>query len=205
MGGASRPRPLDRPRLYEHLASHISEFIHAQGLGPGDRLPPERQFATDLGVSRATLSRALAALEVQGKVDVRHGVGAVVRGPYGRGHTGFESRVAEADVHEARVAREVVLAGIARAAAANPHTSVRIAMMGDDGGAPSLVEIFRRVRWLADQPLLDDLDRMLAENCPDPPDSPQLRARLAQVVTAVERGDPTAAAAGCAGLLTADE
>ena len=33
---------------------------------PGDRLPPERELAAKLGVSRASLSQALVALEVQG-------------------------------------------------------------------------------------------------------------------------------------------
>ncbi|WP_278260354.1 hypothetical protein [Nocardioides convexus] len=35
--------PMRRERLYESLANHISDFIEAQGLVGGDRLPPERQ------------------------------------------------------------------------------------------------------------------------------------------------------------------
>ncbi|MQB02265.1 MAG: GntR family transcriptional regulator, partial [Actinobacteria bacterium] len=50
-------------------------------MGPGDRLPPERQLATSLGVSRASLRQAMAALEVQGVVEVRHGDGAYLRVP----------------------------------------------------------------------------------------------------------------------------
>ncbi|TDW92697.1 GntR family transcriptional regulator [Kribbella sp. VKM Ac-2566] len=45
---------------------------------PGDRLPPERELAQRLGVSRATLSQALVALEVIGAVVVRHGDGTVL-------------------------------------------------------------------------------------------------------------------------------
>ena len=48
------PGRLKRPRLYEQLAEHISNFIEAQGLSPGDRLPPERSLAAELGVSRAS-------------------------------------------------------------------------------------------------------------------------------------------------------
>ena len=44
----------------------------------GDRLPAERELATQLGVSRASVSQALVALEVQGVIDVRHGDGAVI-------------------------------------------------------------------------------------------------------------------------------
>ena len=75
-GGLHRLR---RPRLYEQLADHITAFIDAQGLSPGERLPPERLLAEQLGVSRATLAQALVALEVRGVVDVRHGDGAVLR------------------------------------------------------------------------------------------------------------------------------
>src|SRR3954471_2491043 len=74
-----RMSPVRRERLYESLAAHISDFIEAQGLVGGDRLPPERQLAAELGVSRATLSQALAALETRGRIEVRHGVGALVR------------------------------------------------------------------------------------------------------------------------------
>ena len=38
---AAAPR-FARPRLYQQLAIHITDFIEAQGLSPGDRLPPER-------------------------------------------------------------------------------------------------------------------------------------------------------------------
>ncbi|MEK6442096.1 GntR family transcriptional regulator [Pseudonocardia sp. T1-2H] len=40
-----------------------------------DDLPAERELATQLGVSRASVSQALVALEVQGVIDVRHGDG----------------------------------------------------------------------------------------------------------------------------------
>ena len=77
---AAAPR-FARPRLYQQLAIHITDFIEAQGLSPGDRLPPERELAVELGVSRATLAQALVALEMQGRVAVRHGDGAVILDP----------------------------------------------------------------------------------------------------------------------------
>lgn len=46
-----------------------------EGLRPGDKLPTERDLATMLGVSRASISQALVALEVVGFIDVRHGDG----------------------------------------------------------------------------------------------------------------------------------
>lgn len=69
-----------RTRLYEQVAEQITTWISQNGLTTGDRLPPERELASRLGVSRATLSQALVALEVIGVVAVRHGDGTVVTG-----------------------------------------------------------------------------------------------------------------------------
>lgn len=44
-------------------------------LRAGDRLPPERELAGRLGVSRASVKQAIVVLEVQGLVEVRHGGG----------------------------------------------------------------------------------------------------------------------------------
>ena len=76
--GSLFPGRLVRTRLYEQVAEQITSWIAENGLQPGDRLPPERELATRLGVSRATLSQALVALEVIGVVAVRHGDGTVV-------------------------------------------------------------------------------------------------------------------------------
>lgn len=67
-----------RPRLYEQVAEQMSAWIRDNDLEAGDRLPPERELAARLGVSRATVSQALVALEVIGVVAVRHGDGAVL-------------------------------------------------------------------------------------------------------------------------------
>ena len=71
--------PLRRsPRLYERVVQQLVSWADSSGLGPGDRLPAERDLAVRLGVSRATLAQALAALEVTGMVSVRHGNGTVL-------------------------------------------------------------------------------------------------------------------------------
>ena len=69
---------LTRTRLYEQVAEQITGWIDENGLTTGDRLPPERELAQRLGVSRATLSQALVALEVIGVVTVRHGDGTLI-------------------------------------------------------------------------------------------------------------------------------
>lgn len=70
---------MPRLRLYEELVRRLHGYIDAAGLEVGSRLPPERELAKRLGVSRASVSRALVALEVQGIVDVRHGEGTYLR------------------------------------------------------------------------------------------------------------------------------
>ncbi|MER7013764.1 FadR/GntR family transcriptional regulator [Saccharopolyspora sp. NPDC000359] len=72
-------RPLSRPRLYEQVVQRLREHVAASGLRAGDRLPPERKLAEQLGVSRASVKQAIVVLEVQGLVEVRHGGGTYLR------------------------------------------------------------------------------------------------------------------------------
>src|SRR5919107_2301080 len=110
------PQRLPRTRLYEQVAEQISQWISENGLHAGDRLPAERELAARLGVSRATLSQALVALEVVGVVAVRHGDGTVVTGAAASGRITDAIR-AHADrlpeVIEARDALETKLAALA--------------------------------------------------------------------------------------------
>lgn len=50
------------------LAQQIIDGAYRVGLGPGGRLPTERQLATDLSVTRSDIRNALAVLEAEGKV-----------------------------------------------------------------------------------------------------------------------------------------
>ena len=196
-GGPSR---LPRPRLYEQLADHIAGFIEAQGLVPGDRLPPERRLAKDLGVSRATLSRALVALEVQGRVRVRHGNGAVVRDP--DAETALPP-LDDAPVGELRAARLATMSGIARAAAAHPDSAVRTSLLGDDGTVRTLDDVWACVlRLSGGTSLLAQLDAALGDRLtltdPALPDPRAVQA-LAAVVRAGRVADVEHA---CAEVLT---
>lgn len=209
-----RLQPLRRERLYESLAQHISDFIEAQGLTPGDRLPSERQLASELGVSRATLSRALAALETKGVIEVRHGVGALVRSggtqtdppdaavPDSRSHPSAPLQTLDSRPRqEVLVAREAVLAGLARAAASDPRTTVKIALLGEDGRARRFDDTWVCIRRLAASPLLAELDDTLAAQAPPPADGPALAGRLDGIAQAILDNDPSAAALACQGLL----
>src|SRR5215831_3582087 len=72
---------VDSRRLYRQIADQITALIEKGEYSAGARLPPERDLARQLGVSRPSVREALIALEVEGYVDVRVGSGVYVRGP----------------------------------------------------------------------------------------------------------------------------
>ena len=65
-------------RLYRVVADRIQELIRNEHIAPGARLPSERDLATKLSVSRASLREALIALELGGVIEVRGGSGVYV-------------------------------------------------------------------------------------------------------------------------------
>ena len=66
-------------RLYQQIADRLRELIRQGQFGVGSRLPPERELALQLGVSRPSVREALIALEIAGCVEVRMGAGIYVR------------------------------------------------------------------------------------------------------------------------------
>jgi DNA-binding FadR family transcriptional regulator len=68
-------------RLYRQIADQIRALIADGEYTPGERLPPERDLAKQLGVSRPSLREALIALEMETLLDVRVGSGIYVTQP----------------------------------------------------------------------------------------------------------------------------
>jgi len=69
-----------RPKkLSEEVVNHFTELILQKQLRPGDRLPPERQLAEELGVSRTALREAVKMLQEKGLLDSKQGSGTFVR------------------------------------------------------------------------------------------------------------------------------
>ncbi len=66
-------------RLYRQIAGQIAGLIDSGEFGAGSRLPPERELAVLLGVSRTSVREALISLEIAGRVEVRVGTGIFVR------------------------------------------------------------------------------------------------------------------------------
>ncbi len=65
-------------RLYRQIADQLRALIERHEFAVGSRLPPERDLARQLGVSRPSVREALIALEVEGRVEVRMGSGVYV-------------------------------------------------------------------------------------------------------------------------------
>jgi DNA-binding FadR family transcriptional regulator len=71
-------RAVEPQRLYRRIAEQIARLIRRGEYKPGERLPPERDLARQLKVSRPSVREALIALEVEGYVEVRVGSGVYV-------------------------------------------------------------------------------------------------------------------------------
>lgn len=69
------------PQRAARIASQLVELIELQKLVTGDKLPPERQLADLLEVSRPSLREALHILQAQGLVQIKHGQGTFVQEP----------------------------------------------------------------------------------------------------------------------------
>jgi GntR family transcriptional repressor for pyruvate dehydrogenase complex len=67
------------PQRAARIATQLMELIDLQKLSPGDKLPPERQLADLLEVSRPSLREALHILQAQGLVQIKHGQGTYVQ------------------------------------------------------------------------------------------------------------------------------
>ena len=66
--------------LYRRLQDALRRAIETSVLGPQDALPPERELASDLAVSRITVRKALDGLVADGLLTRKQGAGTFVSG-----------------------------------------------------------------------------------------------------------------------------
>ena len=69
----------DKIPLAFRLVNQIEDMILQGQLKDGDRLPPEREFADTVGVSRTVVREAVQILVTKGLLKSKHGVGTVVQ------------------------------------------------------------------------------------------------------------------------------
>lgn len=66
-------------RLVDRVVNEIQGLIVGGQLEPGMKLPPERELADELGVSRTVIREAVQILVAKGLLETKPGVGTIVR------------------------------------------------------------------------------------------------------------------------------
>jgi GntR family transcriptional repressor for pyruvate dehydrogenase complex len=70
---ATESLPIRNESVTEQLVRQIKDWALRGLVKPGERLPPERDLAIALNVSRSALRQALKALQVMGLLEVKQG------------------------------------------------------------------------------------------------------------------------------------
>jgi len=70
--------PVERPSLAELVARKILDMVRSGNLKPGEQLPPERELAQMVQVSRPSVREALRGLQILGVLRMRQGGGIFV-------------------------------------------------------------------------------------------------------------------------------
>lgn len=120
----------------EEVVYQLREMIHRGELRPGDRLPPERDLAKLLGVSRPTLRAGISSLAAVGVLQPRQGAGTFVveaDGPPSLDSSPLRLMAslhgfATPEMFEARQSLEMAIAGLA----AERATSDQMASMSEE-------------------------------------------------------------------------
>ncbi len=111
----ARLPPIATKRLYQRISDVLRQSIDSGAFAIGSFLPPERDLAEQLGVSRTSVREALIALEVAGRVSVRVGAGVEVLQPPAtqlKAETA-EPQVGPLDLLDARLLIEPEIAALA--------------------------------------------------------------------------------------------
>jgi GntR family transcriptional regulator, transcriptional repressor for pyruvate dehydrogenase complex len=118
--------------LPERITAKLLSLIAEKQLRPGDRLPPERDLALAMGVSRPSLREALRALAIMNVLEIRQGSGTYIgslRPDMLVEHLDFVFSLEDSTYLDLLRARKVMEAGIAAMAAENV-TDEEIARLG---------------------------------------------------------------------------
>lgn len=67
--------PIERSSVAEKVAKHLLDLVRSKSLKPGDTLPPERELAAMMQVSRPSVREALRGLQILGVLKARQGGG----------------------------------------------------------------------------------------------------------------------------------
>ncbi|MBU1290405.1 FadR family transcriptional regulator [bacterium] len=107
-------------RLYESAIEQIMDLVKRSELKPGDKLPPERELAEKLSISRNSLREAFRVLESRGLIKSKAGGGRYVREIRKNGYSNTENIILsleKSSILELLEAREIFEVKIAKIAA----------------------------------------------------------------------------------------
>jgi len=113
-------RKITPVRLYESAIEQIMNLIKNKKLRPGDKLPPERELAEKLSISRGSLREAFRVLESRGLIKSKPGGGRYIREIRKNGHNNTENIILsleKSSILELLEAREMFEVKIAKIAA----------------------------------------------------------------------------------------
>jgi DNA-binding FadR family transcriptional regulator len=201
-----------RSPIFREAQVRLRDFIRSEGLGPGDRLPPEATLATELGVSRMSLREATRSLQTLGVIEARHGNGLYVSEfsfrpvveqlPYGLASPGL----ALDEILTAREAMEVgLMPAVARLAASDDLAAcaeLAHEMTALEAADASIIDVDRRFHLRLykglENALVDNLIELfwelfarLGDQIPDPEEGGRGLRHLA-IVEALQAGDAIA-------------
>lgn len=146
--------------LYTQVKQVIREMVEAGQLGPGDRVPGERELAERFGVSRMTARQALNELELEGVVVRAQGKGTFVAPP----------KIGQALVALTSFTEDMMLRGMVPGAryvkvdvaAATPDIAELLALT-----LPRQVWRIERLRTADDEPMALEISHVPHRLCPD--------------------------------------
>jgi GntR family transcriptional repressor for pyruvate dehydrogenase complex len=112
--------PIDRAGITELVVQRIKDLLERGELKAGSRLPPERDLAGMLNISRPSLRTALKALSVMGVIRAKPGSGTYIADSIPEVFTEpmhFMTLIHNTSVEELFEARRIIEAGLAELAA----------------------------------------------------------------------------------------
>lgn len=141
--------PIERPSVAEIVARRILEMVSSRALKPGDQLPPERDLANMMNVSRPSVREAIRGLSILGVVKSRQGGGAFISQLDGDALLGpirFFLSLEETNLRELYDARSLIEGDVARRAAMNMSDAELSALEDMLAGQPATLNDPKRFR-----------------------------------------------------------
>jgi len=155
------------------VTAHLERLITSGALPPGSKLPPERELAASMSVSRSSLREAMQELESKRLIERHPGRGTIVTKPSARVNTLLHLSDAQVDQENAAEVRLLIEPAIAALAASRATEATIVQLQAVlHGSDPSLsaeraleldVEFHLLLAHAAQNPLLTTLLTMVTD------------------------------------------